>query len=86
MKTYPSNEALFAATRGVAVAIDNEGHPEAAAELLRGLSAINGLTDGWALFLEAIDSVSITHSERFGKAVLSELQAIREATRSAVFR
>jgi hypothetical protein len=86
MKTYRSNAALFEATRTVAVAIESGGHPEAAAELLRGLSAINGLTDGWALFLEAIDSISITHSERFGKAVLSELQTIREAARSAVFR
>jgi len=86
MKTYPSNQALFAATRAVAETIESEGLPQAATELLESLSAINGLTDGWAQFLESIDSVCVSHAGRLGQTALSELQAIRKAVAASVFR
>ena len=50
---------------GLLTRLDAGGHAEAAAELRRGFSCLNGLTDGWALFLESIEKVEAEHAARF---------------------
>jgi hypothetical protein len=84
--TYPSNETLFAAARRVAATLDDGGCPEAAAQLRQGLAAVNGLTDGWALFLESLDGACAACPDRLGQSVRSELSALRVAVRAVVYR
>ncbi len=60
------------------------GHPQAAAELRRGFGCLNGLTDGWGLFLESIEKVQATHSAEFGREEREALEAIRGAVNTAV--
>ncbi len=54
---FRSSEELFAATRALVRRLELAGLEEAAAELAEGYACLNGLTDGWALFLESIERV-----------------------------
>ena len=62
------------------------GHTEAAAELRTGLGCLNGLTDGWGLFLESIERVRAAHAPRFSRDERNALETIRAAARQAVRR
>jgi len=70
---------------GLLTRLDAGGHAEAAAELRRGFSCLNGLTDGWALFLESIEKVEAEHAARFAGEERRELAAVRRAVRRAVY-
>jgi hypothetical protein len=85
MKTYASHDALFEATRDLAAQMQSANHASAAAELLSGLGAVNGLTDGWALFLESVERAG-SQAEALPPAQAAELSAIRAGVRKAVFR
>ena len=54
---FASNEELYEAVRALAADLDSAGEVRAAAELREGLAAVNGLTDGWALLLAAVERV-----------------------------
>ncbi len=58
---FKSNDELFQATKNIISALDNKGYREASIILENGLRAMNGLTDGWALFLESIDLIRIKY-------------------------
>jgi len=63
-----------------------EGHQQAADELWDGYRCLNGLTDGWALFLGSLEHVQATHAARFSLEDRQALQAIRAAANTAVYR
>jgi len=59
-KSWPSLEStdeFFEAVAQLTAELEMHGHADAAAELRSGFGCLNGLTDGWALFLESIDKV-----------------------------
>jgi len=72
--------------RGLIAKLEVGGHRTAAVELRDGFSCLNGLTDGWALFLEAIEKVCSTHAEAFAPDEREALDSIRAAARTAVYR
>jgi hypothetical protein len=54
MGLFKSNEALFHATNELVASLYQSGHRSEAEILKNGLASLNGLTDGWALFLDAV--------------------------------
>ena len=50
------------------------------------MACINGLTDGWAQFLEAIEAVERRLGRRISAEQREGLQAIRKAAHNAVCR
>jgi hypothetical protein len=64
---FKSNQELFQATHELIVSLDDRGHLLEAEALRDGLISLNGLTDGWALLLDAVGEV-----ESKGASVLSD--------------
>jgi hypothetical protein len=54
--------------------------------LREGYGCLNGLTDGWAQFLESIDRVRKTSSAGFDKDDRESLKMIRAVAHRAVYR
>lgn len=54
---FASAEEYFEAARRLMTQLEHKAHDEAAAELREGFACLNGLTDGWAMFLESIEKV-----------------------------
>jgi len=85
MASFRTNEEFFQAVRDLVASLERKGHPEAAA-LRDGFGCLNGLTDDWALFLEAIESVRATASRRFDRDDRRALKTLRAAAHAAVHR
>ena len=86
MTGFRSNEELFQAVRDLVAQLDVAGHHQAAARLKDGFGCLNGLTDGWALFLEAIEAVQASEATRFAPDHRKALEALRAAAHAAVYR
>ncbi|OFV81008.1 MAG: hypothetical protein A2Y78_00495 [Acidobacteria bacterium RBG_13_68_16] len=86
MTGFRSNEEFFQAVRDLIATLEAGGHPQAAATLRDGFGCLNGLTDGWALFLQSIENVQATESKRFSPGHQKALEAIRAAAHAAVYR
>src|SRR4051794_40419033 len=83
---FRSNEEFFQAVTDLIGKLEAGGHPEVAAELREGFGCLNGLTDGSALFLEAIQRVEATHARQFAREERKDLETIRRAVHRAVYR
>lgn len=81
-----SSEELFHAVRDLIAELEAGGHPQAAATLREGFGCLNGLTDGWALFLESIEKVQATEAKNLAQENLKALEAIRAAAHGVVYR
>jgi hypothetical protein len=86
MVSFRSNEEFFLAVTDLVTRLEGKGHQGAAARLRDGYASLNGLTDGWALFLESIDGVLATASREFDHADRQALKVIRAAVHKAVYR
>jgi len=86
MTSYRSNEEFFQAVEELIASLDRDGHAAAAGELRRGLAPLNGLTDGWALLLEAVESVQVAYAKNFSANQRETLASIREAAHAVVYR
>jgi hypothetical protein len=86
MVSFRSNEEFFQAVADLLVRLEAGGHLQAAAELRQGFGCLNGLTDGWALFLEAIRLVEATDARRFDRDDRKALETLRRAVHRAVYR
>jgi len=86
MASFRSNEELFEAVSDLMAKLEIGGHHQAVAELKEGLGCLNGLTDGWALFLEAIERVQATESKRFSREDQKALKTIRATVHAIVYR
>jgi hypothetical protein len=84
--SFRSNEEFFQAVTDLMARLEDGGHGHAAAELREGFHCLNGLTDGSALFLDAIESVRATASKGFEPDDRQTLESIRAAVRKAVYR
>lgn len=86
MKTYPSSEAFFASVRALIAQLEQAGLAQAAADLRNGFGCLNGLTDGWALFMESLEKVLAEHGQQLTATHRAELQAMLAQVRKTVFR
>ena len=72
---FASSEELFDAVRALAARLDSAGEVRAAADLRNGLAAVNGLTDGWAELLEALERLRGGTLDPRARAVLDPVRA-----------
>lgn len=86
MAGFRSADELFEAARELFARLEAGGHRQAAAELREGFACLNGLTDGWALFLEAIRRVEAGPARGFAPEDRKALERIRKAVDAAVHR
>jgi len=84
MASYRSSEEFLEAVRDLMTRLEHRGHHQAAAELLEGFRCLNGLTDGWALFLESIGRIQAA-AKRFDPDDQRALEDIRAAAHAAVY-
>ena len=66
MKSFATLEEFFNSVRGLIANLEMRGETGAASELRSGLSCLNGLTDGYALFREAIRRMACQIDSRRG--------------------
>ncbi len=86
MKTYASAEAFFAAVKTLIAQLEHAGFDEAAREIRAGFNSLNGLTDGWALFMESLEKVAAEHGPWLPGGLRAELHAMLAAVRKTVYR
>jgi hypothetical protein len=84
--SFQSNEEFFQVVRDLITKLEVGGHVAAAAELEDGFRCLNGLTDGWALFLESIEKVCTAHAKVFAPDERNALESIRAAAHKVVYR
>ena len=86
MTSFQSNEEFFQAVQNLLAKLDGDGLGQAADELREGYRCLNGLTDGAALFLDAIERVQVAYSARLAPEDRETLGTLRAAVRKAVKR
>jgi len=64
--------------------LDSLGETAAAARLREGVSCLNGLTDGRAELLKAMEAVLAEYGRDFGPADLKELKSLTKELRKTV--
>ena len=83
---FTSLAEYFTAARDLISRLEEGGHRAAAAELDEGYRCLNGLTDGWALFLESIDKVRAERGAALSDDERRQLEDLRRVARGAVRR
>lgn len=83
---YQSNTYLFEAIKRLKGSLSSSGNEESDELLAEGMSSLNGLTDGWALLLESINTVIKNHSVTLSEQQNAELNKIRSAVHKMVYR
>ena|GEM_PF-1560090 len=86
MRTYKSNDEFFQALEKLVQEIDDSGQYEAANRLREGFSCLNGLTDGWALLMESIETTVSQDQEKLKCENMAELKEMLKIVRKAVYR
>ena len=86
MKTYSSNEELFAEINLLIGHLAAAGLDTAAQDLRTGLSSLNGLTDGWALLMQSIERVAKQCSVAMDARRAGELHAMLAVVAKVVDR
>ena len=85
-RTFGSSDELFEAVRSLIGEMRANGQTRVAEELEDGFKCLNGLTDGWALFLESIDAVLSSSLEGLTAPQSATLADVRAAVHRAVYR
>lgn len=86
MTTYGSNEEFFQAFERLVQTIDDGGQQEVAKRLREGFSCLNGLTDGWAILMESIETTVSQDQGKLQSEDLTELEGMLKVVRKAVYR
>lgn len=86
MKQFSSYEECFAAVTTMIARLEALGLHGAADEMRSGYGCLNGLTDGWALFLEAIERVWEREKAGLSPADRKALKTLRAEVRRIVHR
>ena len=86
MRSFESSADYFAFVEAFMDRLRAEGHEEAADDLHEGYRCINGLTDGWAQYLDAVTMVQAEQGATLGADERADLEAIRAAAHKAVYR
>lgn len=83
---FHNNQEFFDFVHRLARDLEQDGNVAASAALADGISCINGLTDGWADFLEAVEKVQRNWSGSLSESDAERLERVREAAQLAVYR
>ena len=83
---FKSNQELFQATHELIVSLDERGHILEAEVLKAGLISLNGLTDGWALLLDAVREVEGKGASVLSEPELQKISEIHDTVYHAVYR
>ena len=83
---FNSNEELFLATNNLISSLKRNGHNAEADALNRGLSSINSLTDGWAIFLDEVKKIDWHAKRLLGEPDCKIIGEIHNAAYKAVYR
>ena len=81
---FKTNQEFFDAVRGLATRFEMEGDFQSKDRIIEGLGLMNGLTDGWDLFLEKLEEIQ--QSRPANSDLNNELADIISTTRSVVYR
>ena len=81
---FKSNEEYFDAVRVLANRFHHKGEKRSGDLILEGLGLLNGLTDGWHLFLERLEEVR--SSLENDSDLKDDLDEVISIARGAVFR
>ena len=84
--SFRSTVECLDAARELMTRLERRSHGEAAAALRSGFACLNGLTDGWALFLASIEKVQAVSADRLDPEDRRALEALQEAAQAAVHR
>lgn len=85
MARFRSTDEVLQHARELIARLEASGHGHAAAELREGFSRLNGLTDGWAGFLESVERVRTGHRADFDQDGRRGFDDLRDAVRHAVY-
>ena len=83
---FQSNTDLFETIEKLQRSLSSTGSDVASELLAEGMSSLNGLTDGWALLLESINSANKNYGETFSQQQSAELNKIQSAVYKVVHR
>ncbi len=86
MRNYKSNEEFFREVQSLATKFEIDGKAKCSQALLRGLSSVNGLTDGWALFMDEVTLLIKNHSKELSRDDLKRLKDFQERLKKVIFR
>ena len=78
---FANNQEFFQFVRESILRLHRSGHSTAALRLSDGFRLMNGLTDGWADFLESVQGVQ----SEFGQALPPEERDALEVIRAAAY-
>lgn len=81
-----SNDELFAEIKNLICALEVKGSKSSALKLRDGMSSVNGLTDGWASFLDSIESVRKECQIKLDLDLDKRFQEIHAAVYQRVYR
>jgi hypothetical protein len=82
---FKSHEEFWRTVHDFIAALEVSGDSPAADELKRGMSAVTGLTDGWADFLESIEKVKVQHASQLDSSQQATLKNIHRAVYQRVY-
>jgi hypothetical protein len=85
-RVFQSTAEFFEFAESFMERLRSEGHTQAAVDLLDGYRCLNGLTDGWALFLEAVEKMQGAVALGLDPRDRADLEALRAAAHKAVYR
>ena len=86
IKEYKDNQEFFTDVQALQKELENNGEFEAAKEIKEGIGLINGLTDGWAMFLESLNKVNLEYSSSFSTEQKEKLSYYIKLTHKVVHR
>lgn len=86
LRPFASADEYFAEVRALIADLGHSGRGGAAAELREGFGCLNGLTDGWALFLEAVEAVAGRYGPDLSAEQRSRLEAVRRVAARVTHR
>jgi len=85
-KKITSNEELFEAIRALQHSLLASGNDHAAREIANGFSCLNGLTDGWARLMEALEKANKIYGSAFNDGQEKDLEDILSCVKEVVYR
>lgn len=85
MGQFANNEEFFEFLRIRIMRLHTSGHSLAALRLSDGFRLMNGLTDGWAAFLQSVQKVQAEFGQILPAEEREALERIRTAAHAAVY-
>ncbi len=86
MAQFSSQQEFLQFVRDSIMRLHTSGHSLAALQLSDGFRLVNGLTDGWADFLEAVQKAQVQFAQALSSEEREALERIRAALHTLVYR